>query len=60
MKRAFYLLGLAAITVLGAVLRWQDLAVPSLWLDEILHLRVTQGLGWRDLGRLIVGVREIG
>lgn len=59
MERRFFLVLLAAIIVLGAYLRLKDLGGPSLWLDEILHLNVTQSLAdvpwYRDLG----GVREV-
>jgi len=54
------LFGLLALTiVLGAYLRLADLGGPSLWLDEILHLQVTQSLSDQPWYRLLVGVREI-
>jgi hypothetical protein len=57
-RRVFFGL-LALIIVLGAYLRLEDLGGPSLWLDEILHLQVTQSLSDEPWYRLLVGVREI-
>jgi hypothetical protein len=50
---------LALIILLGAYLRLTDLGGPSLWLDEILHLQVTQSLSHQPWYRLVAGVREI-
>jgi 4-amino-4-deoxy-L-arabinose transferase-like glycosyltransferase len=57
-RRVFFGL-LALIIVLGAYLRLADLGGPSLWLDEMLHLEVTQSLSDQPWYRLLAGVREI-
>ncbi len=59
MERRIFLVVLALIIVLGAYLRLTDLGAPSLWLDEILHLQVTQSLSDQPWYRLLAGVREI-
>ena len=58
-ERRVYSVVLALIVALGAWLRLVDLAGPSLWLDEILHLRVTRSLADEPWYRHLVGVREI-
>ena len=59
MKRRAYLVVLVMVIVLGAYLRLVDLAGPSLWLDEILHLKVTQSLADQPWYRLLMGVHEV-
>ena len=46
---------LAAIAVFGAVLRFGGLAVPSLWLDEILDYDVATKLTHEPLWRWLTG-----
>ena len=58
MSRRSALFLLAGITALAGYLRWHQLAVPSLWLDEILHLRVTRELDWSQPWRYLLGLRE--
>jgi 4-amino-4-deoxy-L-arabinose transferase-like glycosyltransferase len=59
MAQRAYLLALLAIIALGAYLRLTDLGGPSLWLDEILHLQVTQSLADQPWYRLLMGVHEV-
>ena len=59
MKRRLFLLGLAAVVLLGAYLRLNDLSGPSLWLDEILHLEVVGSLAAQPWHQFLTGVREI-
>ncbi len=51
---------LVPITAFAGYLRWHDLGVPSLWLDEILHLRVTEALDWTQPWLFLLGMRETG
>lgn len=60
MERRIFLGSLALVIALGAYLRLADLGGPSLWLDEILHLRVTQSLSLQPWYRLLTSVREVG
>ena len=59
MERRIFLGSLALVIALGAYLRLADLGGPSLWLDEILHLRVTQSLSLQPWYRLLTSVREV-
>jgi hypothetical protein len=55
MRRIAELLLLAAIVVFGAVLRFGGIAVPSLWLDEILDYDVATKLTHEPLWRWLTG-----
>ena len=55
MRRIAELLLLAAIVVFGAVLRFGGIAVPSLWLDEILDYDVATKLTHEPLWRWMTG-----
>ena len=55
MRRIGEWLLLAAIAVFGAVLRFHGLAVPSLWLDEILDYDVATKLTHEPLWRWLTG-----
>ena len=46
---------LAAIVIFGAVLRFGGLAIPSLWLDEILDYDVATKLTHEPLWRWLTG-----
>lgn len=59
MERRTFLICLAPAVLLGAYLRLVDLAGPSLWLDEILHLHVTRALADDPWYRHLLGVHEI-
>jgi uncharacterized membrane protein len=59
MERRVYLVALALIIALGAYLRLADLGGPSLWLDEILHLQISQSLADQPWYEFLTGVREI-
>ncbi len=58
-ERRVFLVLLALILGFGAYLRLVDLAGPSLWLDEILHLQVTQSLADEPWYQHLAGVREV-
>jgi len=55
MRRVGEVVLLAAIAVFGAVLRFGGLAVPSLWLDEILDYDVATKLTHEPLWRWLTG-----
>ena len=55
MRRIAEVLLLAAIVVFGAVLRFGGIAVPSLWLDEILDYDVATKLTHEPLWRWLTG-----
>src|SRR5881275_870863 len=55
MRRIGEWLLLAAIVIFGAVLRFSRLAVPSLWLDEILDYDVATKLTHEPLWRWLTG-----
>src|SRR3954449_552737 len=55
MRRIGEWLLLAAIVIFGAVLRFSGLAVPSLWLDEILDYDVATKLTHEPLWRWVTG-----
>ncbi len=55
MRRIAELLLLAAIVIFGAVLRFGGIAVPSLWLDEILDYDVATKLTHEPLWRWLTG-----
>src|ERR1700686_105662 len=55
MRRIAELLLLAAIVIFGAVLRFGGIAVPSLWLDEILDYDVATKLTHEPLWRWFTG-----
>lgn len=55
MRRIADALLLAAIVIAGAVLRFGGLAVPSLWLDEILDYDVATKLSHEPLWRWLTG-----
>ena len=55
MRRIAELLLLAAIVIFGAVLRFGGIAVPSLWLDEILDYDVATKLTHEPLWRWMTG-----
>ncbi len=59
MERRAFLISLLPILLLGAYLRLVDLGGPSLWLDEILHLEVSQDLASESWYHHLLGVREI-
>jgi hypothetical protein len=59
MGRRLFLVVLILVFVLGAYLRLVDLGGPSLWLDEILHLQVTESLSQQPWYGFLAGVREI-
>ncbi len=58
MSRRVVPFALVGITGLAAYLRFVALGVPSLWLDEILHLRIERSLDWSEGWRLLGGLRE--
>src|SRR5258708_13264575 len=61
MRRIAEVLLLAAIVIFGAVLRFGGIAVPSLWLDEILDYDVATKLTHHPLWRWLTGfVRDHG
>src|SRR3954470_19462972 len=55
MRRIGEWLLLAAIVVFGAILRFSGLAIPSLWLDEILDYDVATKLTHEPLWRWLTG-----
>src|SRR3954471_16061123 len=55
MRRIGEWLLLAAIVIFGAILRFSGLAVPSLWLDEILDYDVATKLTHEPLWRWLTG-----
>lgn len=55
MRRIIDALSLAAIVVIGAALRFGGIAVPSLWLDEILDYDVATKLTGEPLWRWLTG-----
>src|SRR3954468_16368255 len=55
MRRIGEVVLLAAIAVFGTVLRFSGLAVPSLWLDEILDYDVATKLTHEPLWRWLTG-----
>src|SRR4051794_10028377 len=55
MRRIGEWLLLAAIVIFGAVLRFGGLAIPSLWLDEILDYDVATKLTHEPLWRWLTG-----
>src|SRR3954463_14044478 len=55
MRRIGDWLLLTAIVVFGAILRFSGLAVPSLWLDEILDYDVATKLTREPLWRWLTG-----
>lgn len=55
MRRVGEVVLLAAIAVFGAILRFGGLAVPSLWLDEILDYDVATKLTHEPLWRWLTG-----
>lgn len=55
MRRIAEVLLLAAIVIFGAVLRFGGIAVPSLWLDEILDYDVATKLTHEPLWRWLTG-----
>src|SRR2546430_12913326 len=55
MRRIGEVVLLAAIVVFGAVLRFRGLAVPSLWLDEILDYDVATKVTHEPLWRWLTG-----
>jgi hypothetical protein len=55
MRRVAEVLVLAAIVVFGAVLRFGGIALPSLWLDEILDYDVATKLTHEPLWRWLTG-----
>jgi hypothetical protein len=55
MRRIGELVLLAAIVVFGGVLRFGGLAIPSLWLDEILDYDVATSLTHQPLWRWLTG-----
>jgi 4-amino-4-deoxy-L-arabinose transferase-like glycosyltransferase len=59
MGRRLFLVVLILVFVLGVYLRLVDLGGPSLWLDEILHLQVTESLSQQPWYQFFSGVREI-
>ncbi len=59
MERRVFLVLLTLIVGLGAYLRLANLGGPSLWLDEILHLRIAQSLVDEPWYRHLTGVREM-
>jgi 4-amino-4-deoxy-L-arabinose transferase-like glycosyltransferase len=59
MGRRAYLLGLVIVIALGAYLRLADLGGPSLWHDEIIHLRSVDSMARQPWYRHLTGVREV-
>ena len=57
-RRAFPLL-LLGILALGAFLRFDDLGGPSLWLDEILHLKIATEVSTKPWTQFVTGFREV-
>jgi hypothetical protein len=55
MRRIAELLLLAAIVIFGAVLRFGGIALPSLWLDEILDYDIATKLTHEPLWRWLTG-----
>lgn len=59
MERRIYLFLLALTLALGTYLRLVDLGGPSLWHDEIIHLRVAEQLADEPWYRTLTGIREV-
>src|SRR3954465_9683349 len=55
MRRIAEILVLAGIVIFGALMRFGGLAVPSLWLDEILDYDVATKLTHEPLWRWLTG-----
>lgn len=59
MARALYWVALAIVILLGAYLRLVDLDGPSLWHDEIVHLRSAELVAQHPWYRNLLGVEDV-